>query len=163
MNSGEGLAQVKSLLGASLPEDVRGCDKLLTVSFRYFASAIRLFNDPIWTDRYEVQAEAVKRSSFVNAEFDDGSLGFHSLAAAILFNMNTGSFLDDPDKVRRLFTKSYKKSAASQVKGGLDILKTMVHCYSGNSTITRTGAKFRNTTKVSLSSMPVPNISDVST
>ena len=140
----------------------------------YFVSYIRVILN--FDFRYEIQAESLKKSPLLN---NDAS--FHKLAAAILFNPNTGSFLDNPEGVRGQFLKSFPRTRSDsrllhtashhsrqgsgevkEIKKCLDLLKAMVHCYSGSSTVTHTGSKFIASTKVSLSVIPSPNVAEVS-
>ena len=62
INAGNGLDQVKLLLGKNLPEDLLYCDKFMTISFKYFASAMRLFQDEVWLDTYHHYALRLKNN-----------------------------------------------------------------------------------------------------
>jgi hypothetical protein len=164
MNACDGLDQVKSLLGLSIPPDLTCCDKFLTVSFRYFASALRLFNDLIWLDRYEIQSGCLKKRV---SHFD-----IHKMAAIMLFNTKRGIY-DEPRKIDRLCVQAIEQcwrpstpvnnNWEMEIKVLLNVLHSMVTCYAGGATITRSGIKFMSTTKVSMTVMPLPYTTQVNT
>ena len=68
-NAADGLDQLKVLLGNSLPEDLRDFDNFLTISFRYFASTMRLFQDPTWLDQYEDGTLHLNSKGFLKSSF----------------------------------------------------------------------------------------------
>ena len=45
-----------------MPEDLLNCDKFMTISFKYFASAMRLFQDEVWLDTYHHYALRLKNN-----------------------------------------------------------------------------------------------------
>ena len=158
MNSCDGLDQVKSLLGTSLPSDLIDCDKFLTISFRYFAAAMRLFKDSIWLEQYEYGACELNHREIHQ---------LNKLAACILFNFRHGVF-EEPEKIVKLYIKTLHqqcnsdKSAMEEMNNIVVKLKSLSQKYCHGATMSITGAAFKRATDVSISVMPQPNFENVS-
>ena len=151
-NAGNGIDQVKSLLGQSIPEDLVNCDKFLTISFKYFASALRLFSDEVWLDTYIHYASILK----------ENPLTFDEMAACILF-MNPQAPCEEPEKIQKLGNQILSQISSKQsVRSAMMSLKAMTQFYSHGSTSNFFGDSFIDSTEASFSSMPSFKASDVS-
>ena len=151
-NAGNGLDQVKSLLAKSIPEDLVNCDKFLTISFKYFASALRLFSEEVWLDTYIHYASILK----------ENPLTFDEMAACILF-MNPQAPCEEPEKIQKLGNQVLSQISSKQsVRSAMMSLKAMTQFYSHGSTSNFFGDSFIDTTEASFSSMPSFKASDVS-
>ncbi len=158
INANDGLDQVKALLGTSLPSDLTDCDKFLTISFRYFASSMRLFKDPIWLDQYE--HGALQLGTGKGQDLD-------KVAACVLFDFRSGIF-DEPKKIVRLYIKALEeqcnmdKVQMEEMNATVLRLKGQIQRYCHGATISMIGAAFRDTTEVNITEMPKPNYDNVS-
>ena len=151
-NAGNGLDQVKSLLAKSIPEDLVNCDKFLTISFKYFASALRLFSEEVWLDTYIHYASILK----------ENPLTFDEMAACILF-MNPQAPCEEPEKIQKLGNQVLSQISSKQsVRSAMMSLKAMTQFYSHGSTSNFFGDSFIDNTEASFSSMPSFKASDVS-
>ena len=152
INAGNGLDQVKSLLRKNLPEDLLNCDKFMTISFKYFASAMRLFQDEVWLDTYHHYALRLKNSG----------LTFDEMAACILF-MNPQDPFEEPEKIRQFGHQVLSEISSKQsVRDAMISLRAMVQFYAHGSTPSGFATQsLMNSTEISFSSMPSLNSSDV--
>jgi hypothetical protein len=127
INAYDGLSQVRALLGRDLPSDLCDCDQFLTVSFRYFAAATRLFVDKTAMELYEDRANNL---SNVTSLDDDRKLGH--LAACLVFYKETGSghgTFDSPVEISRAYERSLVSAAANfEAKTHWSSLTNLVHC-----------------------------------
>lgn len=166
INAAGGLEQVKALLGPSLPEDLSDCTKFLTVSFRYFASALRLFSDHTWLDMYELKADSLRKSGAVSDE--------HQLAPCIIFTCDSKEHdndrLDNVAVIKSAFqqallsaaeytgpkttSKKKAKPTLTELIRSVETLKAMAHCYSGHANIHDSDEK---PTNMSMTVLPSPD------
>jgi len=151
INAGNGLDQVKSLLGRNLPEDLLNCDKFMTISFKYFASAMRLFQDEVWLDTYHHYALRLKNNG----------LTFDEIAACILF-MNPQDPFEEPEKIRQFGHKVLSEISSKQsVRDAMISLRAMVQFYAHGSTPSGFSTQsLINSTEISFSAMPSLKSSD---
>merc|ERR1739838_1014860 len=154
----DGLDQLKVLLGNSLPEDLRDYNNFLTISFRYFASTMRLFKDPMWLDQYEDGTLHLNTKETQNVD---------SVAACLLFNFRKGIF-DEPEKIVKLYVKHLSqqcnndKTEMERMNQVVVRLNSQIQRYCHGATITMFGAAMRSTTNVSINVLPTPNYQNVS-
>merc|ERR1719433_883845 len=153
INAGNGLDQVKSLLRTNLPEDLLNCDKFMTISFKYFASAMRLFQDEVWLDTYHHYALRLKNNG----------LNFDEIAACILF-MNPQDPFEEPEKIRQFGHKVLSEISSKQsVRDAMISLRAMVQFYAHGSTPSGFSTQsLINSTEISFSAMPSLKSSDKS-
>jgi hypothetical protein len=151
INAGNGLDQVKSLLRKNLPEDLLNCDKFMTISFKYFASAMRLFQDEVWLDTYHHYA----------LRLNNTGLTFDEIAACILF-MNPQDPFEEPEKIRQFGHQVLSEISSKQsVRDAMISLRAMVQFYAHGSTSSGFSTQsLMNSTEISFSSMPSLKSSD---
>ena len=150
--------QLKVLLGDSLPEDLQDFDQFLTISFRYFASTMRLFKDPMWLDQYEDGTLHLNTKETQNVD---------SVATCLLFNFRNGIF-DEPEKIVKLYIKhlhqqcNSNKTEMERMNNIVLRLRSQIQRYCHGATITMIGTAMRSSSHVSISILPKPNYHNVS-
>ena len=137
INAGNGLKQIKALLGDSTPEVLEeASNNLLTISFSYFAGILGLFNDKVYTDFYETLALKICRLDDVLSS----SRAFGEVSACILFYVESNSYVDedfdDAHAIHSAFGRHSRELTAfcskDQLRGTMETLKSLSHLYSAH-------------------------------
>lgn len=139
INSKDGLSQVQALLGRDIPTDLANCDKFLSITFRYFASALVLFSDKTAMEVYEDKANLISKVALLD---DERKLG-HFVACIVFQNDSTRcrNDFDAPGAIARAFDCAVKSAALqfeakpywsspTNLISTIAKLKGMVHYYS---------------------------------
>ena len=151
INAFDGLSQVQALLGSDVPADLTNCDRFLTVSFRYFTSAIELFSDKMAMEMYEDRATLLKHVSQLD---DDRKVGH--IAACLVFYKEPGcahGTFDSPVEISRAYDWSLRNAAAhfeprsywgitTNILSCVNKLKYLVHHYSSQANIMQSNSSY---------------------